>query len=249
VVDSCLAEDVAQEAFTRAWHHAGTYDPRRGSVPSRPLAITRKLAIDAVRLQARRVVAATPYTVDLEATGAGASPAEAAETAEDVVRLRAALAGLPHKVRREVGLACLFARSAREASETEGIPLGTAKTRSGMLKLRLTVDRAGVGVQEEVTGVVTSADCQAFEAMASELALDVLSGDERGAALAHLARCPSCSATLDDLAQVADHLLLLAPIIQPPIGFETRPWARSSALLSQRPAARPPGTGVSFPPV
>jgi RNA polymerase sigma-70 factor (ECF subfamily) len=41
VVDPILAEDVAQEAFTRAWRHAGTYDARRGSVPTWLLTITR----------------------------------------------------------------------------------------------------------------------------------------------------------------------------------------------------------------
>ena len=51
VGDPVLAEDVAQEAFARAWRHAGAYDPRRGSVPTWLLTITRNLAIDAARLR------------------------------------------------------------------------------------------------------------------------------------------------------------------------------------------------------
>src|SRR5947208_15124856 len=50
VSDPSLAEDVAQEAFVRAWRHAPNYDARRASVPTWLLVITRNLAIDAVRL-------------------------------------------------------------------------------------------------------------------------------------------------------------------------------------------------------
>ncbi|MEA2715971.1 MAG: hypothetical protein QOI99_288, partial [Actinomycetota bacterium] len=45
VGDPALAEDVAQEAFVRAWRHAGAYDARRGSVVTWLLVITRNLAI------------------------------------------------------------------------------------------------------------------------------------------------------------------------------------------------------------
>src|SRR5947199_9763151 len=51
VGDRVLAEDVAQEALTRAWRHAEAYDPRRGSVATWLLTITRNLAIDAIRLR------------------------------------------------------------------------------------------------------------------------------------------------------------------------------------------------------
>ncbi|WP_331716036.1 sigma-70 family RNA polymerase sigma factor [Tessaracoccus coleopterorum] len=53
--DRGLAEEVAQEAFLRAWRAAAGYDPGRGSALTWLLTITRNLAIDAVR--ARRTVA------------------------------------------------------------------------------------------------------------------------------------------------------------------------------------------------
>ena len=56
--DVGVAEDVAQEAMTRVWRHAQVFDPRRGSVASWVLTITRNLAIDALRL--RRAVATDP---------------------------------------------------------------------------------------------------------------------------------------------------------------------------------------------
>src|SRR5687768_17663637 len=51
VGDPDLAEDVAQEAFLRAWRNAQAYDSRRGSVHTWMLVITRSLAIDAMRLR------------------------------------------------------------------------------------------------------------------------------------------------------------------------------------------------------
>lgn len=139
VVDPSLAEDVAQEAFTRAWRHAATYDPRRGSVPTWLLTITRNLAIDALRL--RRSAPVDPATIaalDLAITGPDSEPAGAAELAEETRRLRRAVATLPEDQRRAIVLAGLMGRTAKEVSEQENIPLGTAKTRirTAMRKLR-----------------------------------------------------------------------------------------------------------------
>ncbi len=49
VGDPTQAEEVAQEALIRAWRHAGSYDPRRGSVPTWVLTITRNLAVATLR--------------------------------------------------------------------------------------------------------------------------------------------------------------------------------------------------------
>src|SRR5713101_47292 len=61
VSDDRTAEDIAQEAFVRAWRHAGAFDPRRGSVVGWLLAITRNLAIDSVRV--RRPAAFDPIAL------------------------------------------------------------------------------------------------------------------------------------------------------------------------------------------
>jgi RNA polymerase sigma-70 factor (ECF subfamily) len=140
VCDAALAEDVAQETFTRAWRHATTYDTRRGSVPAWLLTIARNLAIDAIRLRrARPVDPETLRGLALEARGPSGEPAAAAEASADASRLRTALSTLPEEQRRALVLAALCGRTAKEVSESEGIPLGTAKTRirSGMQKLRL----------------------------------------------------------------------------------------------------------------
>jgi RNA polymerase sigma factor (sigma-70 family) len=134
--DSRAAEDVAQEAFVRAWRHAGAFDARRGSVVTWLLTITRNLAIDSMRV--RRPVAVDPDTVfqmPIVATEPG--PEQRAGQQEDADRLHAALAQLPEEQRRAIVLAGLLGHSAREVGELEGIPLGTAKTRIRTALMRL----------------------------------------------------------------------------------------------------------------
>ena len=55
-----------------------------------------------------------------------------------------------------------------------------------------------------------------------ELALGLLSGTDRAAAVSHLAACRTCREEVDDLSRVVDQLSLLAPQVEPPSGFETR---------------------------
>jgi hypothetical protein len=68
--------------------------------------------------------------------------------------------------------------------------------------------------------------CAELEELAAELALGTVSGAERAGALDHLAGCAACRALVEDLAGVADRLLLLAPVIEPPPGFESKVLAR-----------------------
>ena len=71
---------------------------------------------------------------------------------------------------------------------------------------------------------------------AAELALGLLSGPERADALAHLETCAACRTTVEELADVADRMLLLAPEAEPPVGFETGVLARLDGK-----EVRPPG--------
>lgn len=77
------------------------------------------------------------------------------------------------------------------------------------------------GVSAVVSGARPPA-CAESEPWGAELALGLLSGPERAAGLAHLVACPSCREQVDDMARVADRLLLLAPEAEPPAGFESR---------------------------
>lgn len=74
--------------------------------------------------------------------------------------------------------------------------------------------------------------CDELRAVAAELALDELTGSERSTALAHLSSCDACRALVADLAVVADAVLLVAPSIEPPAGFESRVLERIGQVSS-----------------
>ncbi len=138
--DASVAEDVAQEALLRVWRHAPVFDPRRGTVTSWVLTITRNLTIDALRM--RRAVPTDPDDFAAAATISLEHNPEDAVRRNDVAQtVRVALATLPVEQRRAVVLAAIYGRTALEISEEEGIPLGTAKTRirTGLIRLRASV--------------------------------------------------------------------------------------------------------------
>jgi len=147
--DTGVAEDVAQEAMLRAWRHAPVFDPRRGSVASWVLTITRNLAIDALRL--RRAVPTDPDDFAAAALRSNEHDPEDAVRRGDVRELvRGGLEALPPEQRRAVVLAAVYGRTALEISESEGIPLGTAKTRirTALIRLRVAVEQSE-GVSDE----------------------------------------------------------------------------------------------------
>ena len=142
--DAADAEEVAQDAFVRAWRYAASYDPRRGSVPSWLLGIVRNVAIDRVRVSSRRREQAAlddistdrwmehlPDTADAIADRDAAAP------------VMTALQALPAEQREALVAVTLYGLTARELSEATHVPLGTAKTRI-RLGLRRLRDHLGV---------------------------------------------------------------------------------------------------------
>lgn len=71
--------------------------------------------------------------------------------------------------------------------------------------------------------------CDAFDAHADELALGLLDEPLRTTLLGHAAGCSACRSLLDELAAVGDSLLLAAPELEPPAGFEGRVLDRMPA--------------------
>ncbi|MFD8505182.1 RNA polymerase sigma factor [Streptomyces sp. NPDC003631] len=140
--EPALAEDVSQEVFVRAWRAAGSYDPRRASVLTWLLTITRNAAIDAVR--ARRATPATDATLErlidvaLRSDPGPDDPEQRALTTLESERALRRLRALPPEQARAVALAVFGGCTAAEIGRQENIPLGTAKTRirSGLRRLR-----------------------------------------------------------------------------------------------------------------
>ncbi|MHB8506768.1 MAG: RNA polymerase sigma factor [Acidimicrobiales bacterium] len=142
--DAGTAEDIAQQAFERAWRHGRTYDPRRGPVATWLSAITRNLAIDANRIRRPAPVDAADLVARVVAGDTPEAGALAGETAGELI---AALRCLPAEQARAVVLAGIGGLSASEVARREGIPLGTAKTRirTALHRLRAVLVDAGAG--------------------------------------------------------------------------------------------------------
>ena len=134
--DSATAEDVSQRAFEQAWRHASVYDSRRGSVRAWVTTMTCNLAIDVVR--ARSALPMDPADLPVVLAAMTDDPERVALANDSAQGLRRALAGLPVPQARALAMSGIYGMSAQQVADTEGIPLGTAKTRirDGMQKLR-----------------------------------------------------------------------------------------------------------------
>jgi RNA polymerase sigma-70 factor (ECF subfamily) len=133
-----IAEEVAQETFTRVFRHAGNYDARKGRVSTWLLSIARNLAIDVTRV--RRLDPVDPEVIAAEVSIESQTPGadEAGLQPDERDQLRSAIGELPDEQRRAIVLAAYMGRTAREISDLDEVPLGTVKTRirTAMLKLR-----------------------------------------------------------------------------------------------------------------
>jgi RNA polymerase sigma factor (sigma-70 family) len=138
--DGRLAEDVAQQAFERAWKHAALYDPRRGTVGAWLSRITHHLAVDTLRT--RRTPPMDPSDLEDLLGAVTWTPEGAALAAETAGEVRAAIASLPIPQARALALARLWGMTAREIADAEHVPLGTVKSRirTGLLQLHTTLE-------------------------------------------------------------------------------------------------------------
>ena len=135
------AEDVVQEVFAQVFRQAGRYDASRGTVVGWLFTITRTRAIDQVRARRRHGHDFSRRASEAEAANVpapGADQERQALTAEEIDRVRRALADLSAEQRRAIELAYYEGLTQSEIAERLAEPLGTIKSRirTAMLRLR-----------------------------------------------------------------------------------------------------------------
>jgi RNA polymerase sigma-70 factor (ECF subfamily) len=136
LADAHHAEDVVQETMLRAWKHSEQLSPDRGSVPGWLNRVARNLALDKIRARNAR-----PTEVE-ESTSSPDVVADHSGNVVESVYLAQALARVSPK-HREALMAMYFAdRTAGEAAEYLGIPVGTVKTRvyHGLKRLKAVLE-------------------------------------------------------------------------------------------------------------
>ena len=129
VKNAADAQDVAQDAFVRAWEAADRYRPQ-GSPMAWLLTITRNQALSRLR-QSRHVTA-------LEDGQWDAIPGDASVTAEERMLLQTALAGLDDMSRQIVLLHAVSGLKHRQIAALLQMPLATvlSKYHRALKKLR-----------------------------------------------------------------------------------------------------------------
>jgi RNA polymerase sigma-70 factor (ECF subfamily) len=169
--DPVTGEDIAQQAFEQAWRHATVYDSRRGSVRAWLTTITHNLAVDVVR--ARSALPMDPDDLPAVIAAVSDSPERVAVANDSAQEVRRALGRLPSGQARAVAMSGIYGMTAQQVADTEGIPLGTAKTRirDGMRKLRIAFLRDETGRANE-TGLADE------PGRAGETGLQEETGDE-----------------------------------------------------------------------
>jgi RNA polymerase sigma-70 factor (ECF subfamily) len=215
VGDRGTAEDVAQEALLRAWRHAATFDPRRGSVSTWLSAIVRNLAIDTLRL--RRPEPYQPDALPLARAATAMSAESEAVRSDDADQLRAALREVPVEQRRALVLAYAGDRVGDRHRGAD-----PARHGENPHPHRPTPVASFISRRHRRRGSSVMTTCDDARDAAPELALGTLDGGERAELLRHLSICPACRDETARLVETAEAIGLLAAPVLPSVGFEDR---------------------------
>lgn len=149
VRDRAEAEDIIHDALLTVRERAAQYTPDRGSVAAWLVTLVRNLSIDRTRRRDRRGA-----LVRREARAAEQSdtstPEALASDAADRAKVRRALDKLPDAQRNTLLVAFFEGKSYPEIAESEGVPLGTIKSRAAraIAALREALGAEGFGNKE-----------------------------------------------------------------------------------------------------
>ena len=135
--DRAAAEDVAAQAFERAYRRRGRYNAGRGTPRAWLFGIARNAALDELRRRKRSVA-----LTDEPADPATPAPEDEADRALQRAAVREALAGLPPREREIVALKFHGGLDNAELARVLGVSVSNAGTQlhRAMTKLRETID-------------------------------------------------------------------------------------------------------------
>lgn len=140
-----LADDAVQRVLIRVWDDGAGFDTRRGSLDTWLVFLTRRAAIDVLRVEARQRRNETfGHHIMTRLEG----PEEAFDSAATRSLAREALAPLPDEQRMVVEATYLGERTNDEIARELHLPLGTVKSRirRGMKKV---IDLSNTGTRVE----------------------------------------------------------------------------------------------------
>jgi RNA polymerase sigma-70 factor, ECF subfamily len=137
--DSVKAGEITQDVFVWLIHHPEDFDPSRGELGSFLVGVARKLL--------KRRYAEEQRWVELDETAAGSvNPLTSGDpNAEDVIRLRGAIAALPERYRSVVVLCDLEEKTYEQAAAVVACAVGTVRSRLHRARALLTRKLVGKG--------------------------------------------------------------------------------------------------------
>jgi RNA polymerase sigma-70 factor, ECF subfamily len=127
--DPGRAEDAVQEAFLKIWHHAGSFDIRRGSLRTWLLAAVRNRSIDFLRGRGAHERQELELQPAISQAGPRDDPWREVSLSLERDAVREAMSSLPVEQRQAVELAYFAGYSQREIADMTRVPLGTVKGR------------------------------------------------------------------------------------------------------------------------
>ena len=137
--DRAIAEDIMQDVFVKIWRSASGYDPDRARPMTWMGTIARNSAIDWVRARKRGAGVNYASSQGLDSVPSETEPVDSRMVRqEDESEALRMVGELPEELMNDIKAIYFEGLTYAEASEREGIPVGTLKSRvrRGLIALR-----------------------------------------------------------------------------------------------------------------
>jgi len=136
-LSAAVTEDVAQEAFIRAWQAREQFDPQRSSLSTWLFTITRRLAINELNRTSHRYEQSSDMQDVDHADEISTQSEQVLQRSEQQALLHKAMQKLDDNDRSLLALAYLKDLELSTIADIEGIPVGTVKSRLYRIRQQL----------------------------------------------------------------------------------------------------------------